>query len=260
LENFKILMNIDTKLSDVVFCALDLETTGVNPAFNRIIEIGMIRFTLDTEFSVFNRLVNPGTGIPEQATFIHGITDEMVKDADTIDTMLDDVTEFLSDSFLVIQNPGFDLSFLDCSYRISGKSTPDLQSFDTVRMSQASFPDLTNHKLNTLCSYLKIDLKHHRALSDAYGCMEVFRSIIKKNDPLAKWRIRDLMDFHGDLVKPSITLTSVKGQKIVRGLVIGKVAQIKYADSEGTVTVRKITPKEVIKYGKNQYVLAHCYL
>ncbi|HQL83636.1 MAG TPA: exonuclease domain-containing protein, partial [Spirochaetota bacterium] len=54
------------KLSDMTFCALDLETTGTNPAFHEIVEVGIIRFTRDATRDTFESLVNPGMKIPQE--------------------------------------------------------------------------------------------------------------------------------------------------------------------------------------------------
>ena len=62
---------------------IDLETTGVNPGIDRIIEIAIVKLLADGTRSVKRRLLNPGIPIPKSSSDIHGISDEMVKDAPT---------------------------------------------------------------------------------------------------------------------------------------------------------------------------------
>nr|HOP63918.1 3'-5' exonuclease [Spirochaetota bacterium] len=167
-------MNSGRKLSSVNFCAIDLETTGVNPAFNKIIEIGAAKFRLDGAVETFHTLVNPGVSIPETVIRIHGITDSMVASAPVIEDIIDSFHDFIEDSVLVIQNPRFDLSFIDRAFRSNEIIFAPLQALDTVRLAKNYFPDLPNHKLSTLAEHLGIVCRKHRALDDALVCMQVF--------------------------------------------------------------------------------------
>lgn len=190
------------KLKDTVFCALDLETTGPNYALDRIVEVGLIQFTLDGVMKTFDTLVNPDMEIPQFIISIHGITNEMVKDAPRIGDLLKNIADFVGQSPLVIQNPQFDLGILESEFRRYDQRIPRLIAYDTVRLSRMTFTEMTNHKLNTLCENLNIKLEHHRALSDAFGCMEVFKKIIKHHDQSNMWDFRDFKKLHGKGVKP----------------------------------------------------------
>ncbi len=253
-------MNSHTRLTDLVFCSVDLETTGVNPVFNSIIEIGIVRFTLSGEMDVYETLVNPRAGIPPDATAIHGITDSEVESAPFIEDVIGDVTSFIQDSILVIQNPRFDLSFLEKEFCCADISTSSLMAIDTVRLAQSAFPDFDNHKLNYLCSELDIPITPHRALSDARGCMGVFIEVLKKLDPAGTWNLRDLLNYHGDFIGPAIKRGRRKNTRSYKDIQQGKMVRIKYRDSDGNVTVREIIPKDFIKYGKKSYVHAFCLL
>ncbi|MFC1670064.1 exonuclease domain-containing protein [Spirochaetota bacterium] len=248
------------KMSEVVFCALDLETTGSNPIFNRIVEVGMVRFSLDKIIDVYETLVDPEIDIPDDVISIHGITDSMVASSPKIEDILDDITDFIGDSILVIQGPIFDLTFLDQAYKEYGKKAPRLKSIDTVRLGRHAFPSLHNHKLKTICTHLGINLNHHRALSDARACMEIFKSFVNQFDPDDSWDLSDLLDLHGKFIKPRIIKKVNKYTKIFRKITIGEVSKIRYSDSHGNETVREILPQEIIKYGNKNYILAYCFL
>lgn len=250
------------KLGDTTFCALDLETTGIHPAFHMIIEVGIIRFSIGEECETFHRMVNPGMKIPDDVIGIHGITDDMVMDAPPIGDLIGEISRMIGDSILVIHNPGFDMAFLGWAYYRNKRTAPSMSAIDTVRLSRLAWPELSNHKLETLCGHLNLELSHHRALDDARACMEVFRHILRELDPAARWTVGDLTRFHGDLVRPSRIRAKrvAEGGSGFMGLRLGKKATITYVDQAGMVTVREIQPREFITMGRDTFVLAHCYL
>ncbi|HEY1406101.1 MAG TPA: 3'-5' exonuclease, partial [Spirochaetota bacterium] len=172
--------NSDLTLAGCEFCALDIETTGINPYAARLIEIGIVIFTMEKIIAEYQTLVNPGTHIPEQVEMIHGISDDMVANAPSIDGVIDEIIAFIGDRPLVIHNSKFDLSFLEMECRRSNREIPPWVSFDTVILARKTFPGFLNHKLDTLCGIFGIPLSHHRALQDAFGCMEVFRRCVRE--------------------------------------------------------------------------------
>ena len=247
-------------LADHTFCALDLETTGTNPFFHKIVEVGIVRFTLDTELDTYSTLINPETSIPEDVTIIHGITDNMVADSPYISDILQEVKDFMNGSLMVAHNPSFDLGFLDWVYRQHGSEPPRLLAVDTVRMARRTFPYLENHKLETIKNYFNFDGQSHRALSDALCCMKIFRLMVACIDPDFVWTLSDLIRFHGHLIKPGIKHKNKIRSSQKQGLIVGKRVSIRYSDNHGKVTNRDILPLEFIKYGKKNYLLAQCYL
>ncbi len=248
------------KLKDIEFCALDLETTGVNPAYNRIVEIGVVKFSLNGETDRFHTLVDPEVKIPENVIKIHGITDRMVMGCPKIEDLLSDFSRFIEGSVLIIQNPRFDLSFIESIFRKNNINLKGLSALDTVRMAKKHFCCLPNHKLGTLAKHLDLEIQNHRALDDAIACMHVFIKILEDRNFGPDNLFRDLLDFHGEPVKPGIKIEKAKGFNLVPNISIGKEVMIKYIDSDGNITMRQILPKEFIRYGKKDYILAHCFL
>jgi DNA polymerase-3 subunit epsilon len=101
---------------------VDLETTGINPATDRIVQICVLRAEPDRRSDVRTRLVNPGEPIPAEATAIHGISDVDVADALTFDGLADDLLEFLDGCDLCGFNiRRFDLRLLWAEFRRAGK-------------------------------------------------------------------------------------------------------------------------------------------
>ena len=254
------MVNSSIKLSSIDFCAVDLETTGVNPAFDKIVEIGAVRFRLDGGNICYQTLVNPGVHIPENVIRIHGITDTMVSDSPALEVIRDEFFSFIEGTVLVIQNPRFDLSFIDRAFRMSNAAKPELHALDTVRMAKKYFTGLPNHKLSTLAAHLGLELVSHRALDDAIACMAVFCETLKGFGLTGESTFSDLVKIHGDLVRPGIVSESSIGREVWRNIVIGEEVTIRYIDSDGIITRRQILPKEFLTYGKNNYILAHCFL
>lgn len=248
------------KLSTVDFCAIDLETTGVNPAFNKIVEIGAVKFRLDGSTDSFHSLVNPCVPMPENVIKIHGITDSMVENSPVIEDILGEFSDFIKDTVLVIQNPRFDLSFIDRAFKTHGINCQPLWALDTVRLAKRYFTGLPNHKLSTLADHLGLDCKKHRALDDAIVCMKVFLEVVKGRGINEDSPFDDLMSLHGESVNPGISNVPHNGCEAWKRISIGEKITIRYRDSDGNVTKRNILPKEFITYGKRNYILAHCYL
>ncbi len=248
------------RLASIDFCSVDLETTGVNPAFDRIVEIGAVKFRLDGSYVCYQTLVNPGIPIPSNVIRIHGITDDMVADSPALEDVRGEFFSFIEGTVLVIQNPRFDLSFIDRAFRMSATAMPELNAVDTVKLAKKYFTELPNHKLSTLSSHLGLELVSHRALDDAIACMAVFCETLKGFGLTGESKFSDLVKVHGEFVNPGIVSESSMGKEIWRKIFIGEEVTIKYIDSDGNITRRNILPKELLTYGKNNYIRAHCYL
>jgi len=253
-------LDLNKKLEDISFCSLDLETTGVNPAIHRIVEIGVSRFKINGDYETFSTLVDPCVAIPAGVVNIHGITDDMVAGRPRIEEVLDELTAFIDDAVLVIQNPRFDLSFLSRAYLNAWKRVPSLAALDTVRLAQKYFTGLVNHKLSTLSCHLGLNLASHRALDDSIACMSVFLEVMRGRGLTGLSTLRDVIRIHGDFVRPGIKIERSRGVEVWKTISIGEKVSIKYLDSDGKVTRRSILPKEFINYGRKNYILAHCFL
>jgi len=175
------------------FVVFDLETTGLSPVNDRITEIGAVVMKRGEISSTYNKLVNPEMKIPTRIVELTGITDDMVKDQDTIDRILPEFLEFVGDRPIVAHNADFDWSFIrtNCG-RLNIKYTPAV--VDTLQLSRIMLKELKRHKLDTLCRHFKINLEnHHRASDDATAAALVFRKLLE----LASAKgAKDLMDLN----------------------------------------------------------------
>ncbi len=143
--------------------ALDIETTGLDPKTDAIIEIGAVRFSGRRIEGEFSTLVNPNRHIPEFITGLTGIDDSMVRQAPRIREVLEELTAFIGDSPILGHNLKFDLSFFE-KYRLFELN----ERIDTYEMAAVLMPTASRYNLSALGRQLGIPLPAtHRALDDA---------------------------------------------------------------------------------------------
>ena len=165
---------------DTTYCVLDLETTGLSFRTEKITEIGIMKVKNGEVIDEFECFVNPEKPIPQRVVEVTNITDEMVKDAETIDKVLPKVIEFIGDSVLVAHNADFDIGFLKYNAKQLGLSL-DNTYLDTLRLAKDIFPNLKKYKLGIIADSLGIEvLVAHRALDDVDTTVKVFNVMIEK--------------------------------------------------------------------------------
>ena len=164
------------------FTVFDLETTGCSQYRDRIVEIAAVRAELDGSLSRFSALVNPGIPVPSQATKVHGITDDMLKDAPKFHDVAYKFLDFAKGSKLVAHNARFDLSFLQESLFRSGLPLWKDGSYDSIVLTRKAYPGLTSYSLQFLRTHFALDDEGqaHRAASDAEWTMQIFSMAMKR--------------------------------------------------------------------------------
>ncbi len=168
----------------LIFVAFDFETTGLSYNFDRIIEIGAVKFRYNQELERFSQMVNPEIPIPADASAVNGISDDMVKDAPTGETAVPQFLNFIGQAILVAHNASFDVAFLRSAMNRWGLGQLKNDVVDTQKMAQKAFPGRSNYKLQLLAQDLKItSLEAHRAEDDSRVCMELFTACLKQLNP-----------------------------------------------------------------------------
>ena len=156
--------------------ALDLETTGLDPQTDAILEIGARRFDGNRVEAEFSTLINPGRHIPEFISGLTGITDEMVRQAPNIRDVLDELATFINDSPILGHNIQFDLSFLK-KYKLFELN----ERLDTYELAAVLMPSANRYNLGSLVQQLAIPLPAtHRALDDARATHGVFQRLFAR--------------------------------------------------------------------------------
>ena len=183
------------------YCVLDLETTGLSFRTEKITEIGIMKMNEKGEvIDEFECFVNPEKPIPQRVVEVTNITDDMVKDAETIDKVLPKVLEFVGDSVIVAHNADFDVGFLKYNAKQLGLSL-DNTYLDTLRLAKDLFPDYKKYKLGIIAEKLGIEvIVAHRALDDVDTTVKVFRVMLDMLDKKGAKTIEDIDKLAGENV------------------------------------------------------------
>ncbi len=166
---------------DTTYCVLDLETTGFSAKNDKITEIGIMKVKNKEVIDEFSCFVNPERHIPERVSEVTKITDDMVKDAETIDKIFPKMLEFLgeqNETVIVAHNANFDVGFLKQNAKALGYNF-NYSYLDTLSLAKDLFPDYKKYKLGKIAENLGIKVEvAHRALDDVDTTVKVFNVMI----------------------------------------------------------------------------------
>lgn len=154
------------------FTAIDFETA--NGKRNSACSLGLVRVENGKITESRDWLISP----PEMYfhpmnVSIHGITEENVMNEPSFNYIWEEVEEYLNGQMVVAHNASFDISVLRASLETYGISFPNFDYMCTVQISKNIWPNMPNHKLNTLAHIFDIPLKHHDALEDTLACAKI---------------------------------------------------------------------------------------
>jgi DNA polymerase-3 subunit epsilon/ATP-dependent DNA helicase DinG len=156
--------------------ALDIESTGFDPATDQVIEIAAVKFEGEKIIDTFETFINPQIAIPPIITHITGIKNEDVENAPVLEDIQKELEEFIGDCPIVGHNIDFDVNFLKAK-RV-GVPGP---LYDTLQLSMILLPGLPSYSLDTLGRTLKLEHENkHRAMSDTMACFKLFRILEEK--------------------------------------------------------------------------------
>lgn len=157
------------------YIAFDVETTGLSPYNDRIVEIGAVVFENQTPIDEFGTLVNSQTSIPTRVTAINHITNDMIKSAPDETKVYEELISFLGnaisgDTIICAHNAKFDMSFFTETLMRLGYNA-DISYVDTLALSRKNIFGIENYKQPTLANHFEIiNEQEHRAVSDAKVC------------------------------------------------------------------------------------------
>ncbi|MDI3319027.1 3'-5' exonuclease [Pinibacter soli] len=177
---------------------IDLETTGINLSTDRIVEIAIVKMLTDGTKTVKRKLINPGMPIPAVTTAVHGITDEMVKDAPTFKAVANEIKQFLDNTDLAGYNSNrFDIPMLMEEFLRSGIEL-DMKNRKLVDV-QKVFHLMEQRTLSAAYKfYCEKDLTDaHSAEADATATLEILVAQVQRYPNLGN-TIDDILKFTGD--------------------------------------------------------------
>lgn len=226
------------------FVALDLETTGLNPSTDRILEIGAVKVIEGQVTDTYETLINPGMKFGSRIEELTGITNEMAAGGADTCTAVTKLVDFCGELPLLGHNILFDYSFVKRN-AVNFNLTFEKEGIDTLKIARALLPDLESRSLECLCRYYGIAQgRAHRAANDALAALELYRTLeerfpdspeelfepkplifkVKKQGPITaaqKSYLNDLVKYHKIALEVSIdTLTKNEASRIIDKIIL----------------------------------------
>ncbi|WP_027882549.1 3'-5' exonuclease [Meiothermus rufus] len=179
-------------LAGEAIVVLDVETTGLSPEENEIIELALVRLE-NGQKQVFERLVNPGVAIPPFISRLTGIHNKDVEEAPDVHSVLEEALPLLQGATLIIQNAPFDLGFLLPRLKRLGCRL-DNPVVDTIDWARKALPGLTKRGLDALAWAFELGPipGRHRALGDVETTLQVAHEMyymLTAGQPLPAWKL-----------------------------------------------------------------------
>lgn len=162
---------MDQPIRDYV--CVDLETTGLHPKYDKIIEIGAVKVRGGRETAVFSTLVNPGRILSEHTRELTGIRDDQLSGAPKIEKILPELLAFMEGLPLLGHSLLFDYSFLKKAAVNAGLDF-EACGMDTLKLSRKFLAELESRNLGFLCRHFQIPHTAHRALGDAQATSRLY--------------------------------------------------------------------------------------
>lgn len=224
------------------YVALDLETSGLNPSENQIIEIGMAKVCDGEITETYSRLLNPKEKLSQRIVELTGITDEMVAGQPHVSEVIDEIVSFIGDMPLLGHNIIFDYSFLKKACVNHGIPF-EKNGIDTLKLARRLLPEVEHKNLDVLCAYFQINPGNsHRALDDAVSAHQLYYRLydvkpddegfretlplnytVRKDTPVTaaqKRYLAALVSYHGLTLEQDIdSLTKSRASKIIDGII-----------------------------------------
>ncbi|MHA6249165.1 exonuclease domain-containing protein [Pontibacter sp. CAU 1760] len=187
-----------------MYAIIDIETTGGQPAQDKITEIAIFIHDGQKVVDQYNTLINPQRPIPYFISQLTGITDEMVQDAPKFYEVAKEIVEFTEGKVFVAHNVRFDYSFIKKEFADLG-FTFQRKTLCTVRLSRSLIPGLPSYSLGKLCKSIDIELKQrHRAIGDAKATAVLFDKLLKINKPVVDGNMNMASDNTTQVLKEEI--------------------------------------------------------
>jgi len=168
-------------IDEAEFSVVDVETTGLGPANNNIIEIGLVKIKNFKVIDRYNSFINPGRSIPPFITQLTGISNDDVYGAPFFEDLVRPLQDFLEDSVLVGHNLAFDLSFLRKEFQVCGVENYQPLQLCTLRLAKRLYPNLKSRSLGNLANHLRLKNEDaHRAYADAEVTAKILHHLVER--------------------------------------------------------------------------------
>lgn len=229
------------------YTALDLETTGLNPKMDRIIEIGAVKVREGKTIDTFQSLVNPGRILKERVCRLTGISDEMLAGAPEMKELIEPLMAFIGEDVLVGHRILFDYSFVKKA-AVNHSLSFEKMGIDTLKLSKEFLPELESRQLVFLCKYYKIDHTEHRALGDAQASSDLYRKLAELfyEGHEEDFKPKQLV-FHA---KKEVPVTNHQKERLYKLMDMHKIAIEYHVDKLTRNEADRIIDQILAKYGR----------
>ncbi|HPF29743.1 MAG TPA: 3'-5' exonuclease [Lachnospiraceae bacterium] len=160
------------------YVALDLETTGLEPKNDKIIEVGAVRVRNGKIVNRYQTLIQPGREISSRIEELTGISQNDVEAAPFVEDKIKDILKFIGEDILLGHSVLFDYSFLK-RVAVNQRMQFEKKAVDTLHLSRIYLADLPSRNLHQLCLHFQIEHKEHRALEDAIATHELYQKLLQ---------------------------------------------------------------------------------
>jgi DNA polymerase-3 subunit alpha (Gram-positive type) len=171
------------RLTEDTYVVFDVETTGLSAVYDTIIELAAVKIHDGEIIDRFESFANPHHPLSATTINLTGITDDLVENAPEVEEVLQKFHEWTGDAVLVAHNASFDMGFLNVGYKKIGIGKATNPVIDTLELARFLYPDMKNHRLNTLAKKFDVELtQHHRAIYDAEATGYLLLKMLKHAD------------------------------------------------------------------------------
>ena len=271
-------MPLTGELAQIIWTALDVETTGLTPLVDDLIEVAAVRFQADRTLDEYSALVNPGRAIPQEAIAVHGITDAVIrKEGRPAREVLPEFRKILGPPTmaLVAHNAAFDLGFLATEFARLGIDFPQQPVYDTLELAHKILPGLAHYDLGTVASALGVTADEaHRGLADAHTVMGILAGLAERGStgspprtesrgggPLTK--LAELSRRARPLTFASCAVKTIKAppglELLEQAARVGWEVEIVYEGGTQGGGWRRVTPLALLERRGAGYLAAFCH-
>jgi DNA polymerase-3 subunit epsilon len=255
------LFSADQPLTETTFAVVDVETTGLSPAYgHRVCEVACLRVRDGAEEARFEALVDPGRPISAGAYRVNRIEAEMLAGAPPFEAVAGELLALLDDAVLVGHNAPFDLGFLAMELEVARVPPPEGPVVDTLTLARRIY-HLPSNSLPAVARNLGVETgPAHRAMGDVQTTWSVLAQMLW--DLERRWGVDtlgQLLDFQGGPVPYPQPRAVPLPPAIAEALEARGEVRLRYVDARGNETDRVVRPLHVRERRGQLYLVAHCH-
>ncbi|MFT5049239.1 MAG: DNA polymerase III epsilon subunit-like protein [Chlamydiales bacterium] len=243
--------------------ALDTERPASRGA-PHLLELAAVRVVDGEIVDQFSTLVCPSIPIEADTTAVHGIVEDDVRDAPTVERVLNDFSAWVGDDWMVAHRSETDAELLAFEYLRNDLEPPPGLFLDTLSLSRRYIPDSPDHKLRTLAEHLDLEeFDAHRALPDAVTCWKILEECLEQAGGLESTDLSLLLSQSGGpttvtSMAPRTPRLKPRLRGLSRAIEQSEDVRIQYGDGTGPPAQLPVLPRFIYRRSGKGYLEAEC--